>query len=388
MKIVHLCLSNFFIDNYSYQENMLPKYHVLQGHTVTVVASLVSFDKAGEPCLLDGASESYTKDGFKLRRIDYKRPLYKLNSYIRIYNNIYSILVEEKPDILFIHDYSFMDITKVIKYLSKNRDVKVYVDCHTDYINSAQTWISKHIFHHTIWRYYGKKLSPYVIKFYGVTPLRCDFLKDAYKIDERKIELLELGVDDEALKLKTRPIIENIYREKHGLNHDDFIIVTGGKIDPKKNIHLVIQAFNELNFPNVKLIIFGTYTPEMKDIMENLKDNQNIIYLGWLDADTIINYLIFADVVIFPGTHSVLWEQSVGVGTPAIVKFWEGMTHVDVGGNCAFLYDDSASEIKKVLNDLLSDKDKFLAMKKVATREGLKRFSYSEISKKAIEYQS
>ena len=27
MKIVHLCLGCFYIDNYSYQENMLPKFH-------------------------------------------------------------------------------------------------------------------------------------------------------------------------------------------------------------------------------------------------------------------------------------------------------------------------------------------------------------------------
>jgi hypothetical protein len=45
MKVVHLCLGCFYIDNYSYQENMLPKYHKLAGHEVSVVASLVSFDK-------------------------------------------------------------------------------------------------------------------------------------------------------------------------------------------------------------------------------------------------------------------------------------------------------------------------------------------------------
>ncbi len=27
MKIVHMCLGCFYPDNYSYQENMLPKYH-------------------------------------------------------------------------------------------------------------------------------------------------------------------------------------------------------------------------------------------------------------------------------------------------------------------------------------------------------------------------
>lgn len=387
MKIVHLCLSNFFIDNYSYQENMLPKYHVLQGHTVTMVASLVSFDDAGKPCLLDGPSESFTTDGFKVRRIDYKKPFYKLNKYIRIYNNTYEILKEEKPDIIFIHDFTFMDIRKIIKYLSENKNVQVYVDCHTDYINSAQTWISRNLFYHVIWRFYAKKLSPFVTKFYGVTPLRCDFLREAFKINKNKVELLELGVDDHELKSKEKSIIQKIYREKHQLNSEDFIIVSGGKIDSKKNIHLLVEAIKKMNLPDVKLILFGTYAPEIKEMIDDLKDSENIIYVGWLNADSIMDYLILADLVIFPGTHSVLWEQAVGVGTPCIVKYWEGMTHIDVGGNCVFLHDDSVSEITKVLTDVVCNSEKYDQMKKVAIQEGLKRFSYSEISKKAIDYQ-
>ena len=37
MKIVHLCLGCFFPDNYSYQENMLPKFHKELGYDVKVL---------------------------------------------------------------------------------------------------------------------------------------------------------------------------------------------------------------------------------------------------------------------------------------------------------------------------------------------------------------
>ena len=37
MKIVHLCLCSFFPDNYSYQENLLPKYHKRLGYDVEVI---------------------------------------------------------------------------------------------------------------------------------------------------------------------------------------------------------------------------------------------------------------------------------------------------------------------------------------------------------------
>ena len=364
---------------------MLPKYHVLQGHEVTVIASLVSFDSSGKPCLLNGESNEIIKEGFKVIRIDYKRPYYKFNKYVRLYNNFYKLLEYENPDLIFIHDFSFLDIRKVIKYVLKHKKVKIFVDCHTDYINSAQTWISKTIFHHLIWRYYAKILSPFVEKFYGVTPLRCDFLRDAYKIDPLKIELLVMGVDDELLKSKDRISIRRKYCSTLNIDDNDFIIVTGGKIDEKKNIHLVMEAINNLNLSNVKLIVFGTVAPEVQVIFNSLIVSNSIINVGWLNSEEILNYLIFADLIIFPGTHSVLWEQAVGVGTPCIFKYWQGMTHVDIGGNCEFTYNDTVEEISSILLSIFNQVDKYKLMKESATQKDLNKFAYSQISKTAIK---
>ena len=47
MKIMHLMLSSFYIDNYSYQENLLPKYHKKLGYEVEIVASLFTFAVTG-----------------------------------------------------------------------------------------------------------------------------------------------------------------------------------------------------------------------------------------------------------------------------------------------------------------------------------------------------
>lgn len=384
MKIVHLCLSSVYIDNYSYQENMLPKYHIKMGHDVTVIASLVSFDKKGKPCFLEGESTTVTKEGYKVIRIDYKRPIYKLNKFIRKYNNTYNVLQNENPDLIFIHDFSFMDISKIIKYVSINNNVKIFVDCHTDYINSAQTWVSRNIFHKVIWRYYAKLLSPYVEKFYGVTPLRCDFLREAYNIDASKIELLVMGVDDDLLSKKNRDVIRHKYSESLGFESSDFIIVTGGKIDERKNIHLVMQAVNELKLDNVKLVVFGTVAPEMQELFDILVQSESIIYAGWLNADAIMDYLIFGDLIIFPGTHSVLWEEAVGIGTPCVFKYWEGMTHIDVSGNCDFLYENTVDEIKRIVCNIFNDKNRYQQMKISAVENGLKKFSYSEIARVAI----
>lgn len=385
MKIVHLCLSCFYIDNYSYQENMLPKYHVLQEHDVTVIASLVSFNKQGKLCLLEEESNAICKDEYRVIRVDYKRPFYRFNKFVRRYKKLYRVIENECPDVIFIHDFSFLDIGEVLKYVKANREVKIFVDCHTDYINSAKGLISKYIFHHLIWRLYAKLLSPIVEQFYGVTPLRCDFLKNAYHINPDKISLLEMGVDDCLLKSKDRLRIREMLCEELDINPSNFIIATGGKIDKEKNIHLLIQAVRNIKKTDVKLVVFGTVVPEMKNEIESLIQHENIRYIGWLASDKILDYLLMSDLIVFPGTHSVLWEQAVGVGVPCLFKYWEGMTHVDVGGNCLFLYEDSCTEMENVLMKIVENEKLYSKMKNVALIDGLKKFSYSDIAKRSIK---
>jgi glycosyltransferase involved in cell wall biosynthesis len=384
MKIVHLCLANFYIDNYSYQENLLPKYHVLQGYEVTVIASLVSIDTNGKPCLLDSESTNYTLDGFKVIRVDYDKPFYFFNKFVRFYKKIYLLLENERPDILFLHDFSFMDITEIIRYVKKNKSVRVYIDCHTDFINSGRTWISRNIFHKIIWRYYAKKLTPFVSKFYGTTPIRCDFLRDVYRINPQKIELLVMGVDNEQLKFKNRLDIRTSLIKNLEFCDNDFIIVSGGKIDQQKNIHLLLQAVYNINKPNIKLVVFGTVNPDLQDFFDLMLTSKSISFVGWQNSDKILDYFIFADLIVFPGTHSVLWEQAVGVGIPCVFKYWEGITHIDLGGNCEFLYEDKVDEIEYKLLSIINNQNKYAQMKNNAIEKGLLEFSYDAIAERAI----
>ena len=47
MRILHLCLSAFYIDEAGYQENHLVQQHVKDGHEVLVIASTETFDGKG-----------------------------------------------------------------------------------------------------------------------------------------------------------------------------------------------------------------------------------------------------------------------------------------------------------------------------------------------------
>lgn len=383
MKIVHLCISAFYIDNFSYQENLLSKYHKKQGNDVTVIASLFTFNKEGKGCYLSGPSEYFNSDGIKVVRIDYKRPFYKVNRFLRHYEGLFEKIEEEKPDVIFTHNISAVDMWVLRRYLKSHPDVRLYADNHADYINSGKNFLSKHVLHPIIWRYFARKIEPYIEKCYGVTPMRCRFLKEVYRIPEEKIGFLPMGVDDDSIPIE-RGDVRNKIRSELAISDDAIVIISGGKIDRLKNIHVLVEAIKSLNNGNIKLILCGVLTPEMECLKKEFENKTDVFhYLGWCNAQRVIDCMVASDIACFPGTHSTLWEQSVGIGLPAIFNHWKEMEHVNVNGNCILIDGKNRAELQKAIVTMIKSSN--LSHYKELAKEASKSFLYSEIAKKAIE---
>ncbi len=385
MKIVHLCLCSFFPDNYSYQENMLPKYHKKLGYDVEVIASTRSFDEQGKACYLDNVGTYQNEYGIKVTRLPYKSNS-KIWKRLKRYIGVFDAISKADPDILFIHGGQFLDIDQVVKFLKDHKDVTVFVDNHADFSNSATNWFSKNILHKIVWKHTEHQIEPYAKKFYGVLPVRVDFLKDIYGLPADKCELLVMGADDELVERAKSSGARERIRKQYGISDSDFLIVTGGKIDQwKTQTLLLMQAVQNINNPSVRLIVFGSVTDELKEQVKNLSDSVKVQYIGWISSEDTYDYFEASDLVVFPGRHSVMWEQVTGQGKPMIVKDWPGTHHVDLGGNVLFLSKDSVGEIQEKIESLLAEPSKLKEMTKIAQEKGMQIFSYADISKRAIE---
>ena len=385
MKIIHLCLASFFPDGYAYQENMLPKFHKQLGYDVEVIASRETFDEHGKAALYDGPRKYQNEYDIPVTRLDYKEPL-KIYRKMRRYVRTYSALESASPDIIFIHGCQFLDIDQVAKYLKKHSNVTVYVDNHADFSNSATNWVSKNILHKKVWKRCAHKIEPFTKKFYGVLPVRVDFLKNIYKLPAEKCELLVMGADDELVEKARTSGARDRIRSQYGIKNDDFLVLTGGKIDQwKTQTLLLMQAVQNITDPHVRLIVFGSVTQELMDQVKALADGTKVQYIGWIQASDSYDYFETADLVVFPGRHSVMWEQVTGQGKPMLVKDWDGTHHVDLGGNVRFLTQDSVDEIQGEIERLLENPEEYERMKAVAEKEGMRVFSYADIARRAIQ---
>lgn len=384
MKITHIALCGPVTDFFSYQDNLLPKYHKRLGLEVSMITSKYIWSDTGQ-ISVDSRDTYINEYGIKVIRIPSTFRT-NINSKIKKYKNLYGEIEKEKPDILFVHGLQFIDLVDVKKYIESHPQVKLYIDNHADFSNSATNVISRELLHKFVWKKLAKMIDPYTQKFYGVLPARVEFLSEVYNIDRNKSQLLLMGADDDLVIQAINNSSSKKIREKFDIKEDDFLIVTGGKIDKaKQQTLLLLRAVKELNRSNIKLILFGSISSEFKEEVEELIDNDQIHYVGWISSEKSYEYFEASDLVVFPGRHSVYWEQVVGQGKPLVVKWWDGTNHIDIGGNVKYLYEDSVLEIKNLLLSIVEDTNSLIELTHKAQNPQKKQFLYSKIAEKSIE---
>ena len=143
-----------------------------------------------------------------------------------------------------------------------------------------------------------------------------------------------------------------------------------------------MEACSTLN--DVKLIVFGEVADELKSKFYKLLENENIIYIGWVESNKVYEFFYAADLIVFPGQHSVLWEQACASKVPCVFEKWEGMNHVDNGGNSDFISQISIETIRNKIVELKFT-EKYYKMKRIAESEKTDVFLYSNIAKKSLE---
>jgi len=382
MKILHIAPNAPYNDYWGYQDNLLPKYHKKLGHDVTLIITNL-MHKDGKIIETDCA-DYVLNDGVRVIRLKKKkypnRILTDLNSKL----DVYEYLKDINPDFVFYHGLVSTTIFDVIKYKKKiNPDCVIVQDNHLDYNIGFHADTLKQRLVRLFYRFINKKSVPYVNRIYGVTPWRKMYAEDYFKIPSNKTDVLIMGADDEKIDFINSKKIRKEIRDKYTISDSDFLVVTGGKIDCKKNILQLMEACSGMN--DIKLLIFGQVLNDVKDDFERvLNCSKNIIYIGWIDSDKVYDYFFAADLVFFPGHHSVLWEQACAAKVPCVFEKWDGMDHVNNGGNSDFVTPVTADVLREKIIELKFT-PKYFQMKKVAQSHATDIYLYSNIANKSLE---
>ena len=387
MKIVHVCLCcGIWYEKFAYQDQLLPHYHKLAGHVVSIITGPYTLsDNDNSKIIQDHTFERILEDGVKLIRLKAQLPS-TLNLHLYLFKGLYKALEKEKPDLIFAHGVESLNYLALAKYKKKFPSVHIDCDNHTDFHNSYRHWSTR------LWSKYitrdivVKKLIPIVDWFYGVTPVRNLFLVDYYRVPKEKVKLLVMGADDKEMHWEKRDEIRNKIRKENGIEDDEFLIVTGGRITPYKvqTMYKFAKAIADYDENKVKLLLFGSIDETAKPLFEKILSSR-IILTGWIPSERVYDYFYAADLVAFPGLHSVLWEQAVASRVPCAFNQLDGFDHVNFYNNCIWLEEDNENYYQSIIKSLFPISEKYMELLQNARNPKADMFLYSGIAKQVVD---
>ncbi|MDK2946243.1 MAG: 1,2-diacylglycerol 3-alpha-glucosyltransferase [Geotoga sp.] len=380
MKILHCNLSNFYIDGFNYQENILPKIHFKNGHDVKIVASTETY--------IDGKldyvkpSKYFTDEGIEVIRLPYRKYLpHFLMKKIRHYKGLKEILHDFRPDVIMFHGAQAFELFTVCKYKKNNPHVKLYVDNHSYDDNSGKNFFSKYILHRIFYKNILKMNLKYIDKILCVTLEAKDFLLKNYKIPEDKLEFYPLGgiVIDEKTKYQYRKEI----RKELNLSDEHIVMCHSGKLNKKKRTYELIKNFSRVKDERFRLIIIGIFHEDVKEkVYPLIEKDSRIIYLGWKKSEDLIKYIAASDLYVQPGTQSVTMQNALCAGTP--VLFYNYKSHrIFMKGN-AFMINDY-DDMEKIFRIISKNPDILKDMSKKAYKIAKEMLDYEKLARRILK---
>lgn len=379
MRILNIAMGANFTEGYSYQDNLLSEYQHKLGHSVTVLTGLSTWNECGHkiqaaPC------DKIMVNGVRLIRIKSGNIITNTAGY---YPHISKILASIKPDLIFIHGLCNFIPVQAIKYKKNNPQTILVADNHQDKdnFNYKKFPFSMMV---KLWRTGWKRWSKFFNYVYGTTAWRKDFAIDCYGIPEDKADVLPLGVDTDNL-CKDASRVRCEIRNQLNIDKDAFVFIHGGKMNSDKRTIDILESFSKIKDNNIRLILFGSIAENIKPQFDDLLEkDQRIVYVGYVKSKSVHKYFYASDFSLFPGLHSVLWEEAIGCGLPGLYQSFSDHDHTNMHGNSILIKAEANSEeIFQIMEKVNLDKSFYENLKKNATRAS-HDFSYYDIAAKSI----
>ena len=309
MKIVHLCLSCFYIDGYGYQENRLPAQHVKDGHEVTIIASTESFDQDRKPCYLQPGDYMGT-DGARVIRLPYRAGLpAALARKARAYPGVEQLLQQLQPDVILFHGMCAWELLTVARYVRQHPGVTLYVDCHEDFNNSARGWLSRQVLHGSFYRPILRSALDVIRQVLCITVESIQFATQFYGVPQAQVELFPLAghIHDDADYESRR----DATRRAHGVTADEVVIVQSGKITANKLLPDALRAFIATPSTRLRLWIVGQIVDDAEECEALIASDPRIQFLGWKSPEALEDVLCAADVFLQPAGQTATTQMSM-----------------------------------------------------------------------------
>lgn len=310
MKIVHLCLSCFYIDGFAYQENELVAQNVADGHEVLVIASTESYGDDRRLTYL--APGNYMgADGARVIRLPYRKLLpHSVMRKLRMHPGLAAILEREAPDVILFHGLCGWELLTAARYKRRNPGIRLFADSHEDFNNSARSFASKRLLHGLYYKHILQRSLNQIEKILCISVDSMQFVESLYQVAKTRLEFFPLGgkiwSDLEYVQVRRE------MRASFSLDSEDVVFIQTGKLDLSKRLLDSLQAFSKLQGSRFHFWVAGHLQEDISaQVHEMIQKDSRIRFLGWQSPNQLRQLLCAADVYVQPGTQSSTMQMSI-----------------------------------------------------------------------------
>lgn len=173
---------------------------------------------------------------------------------------------------------------------------------------------------------------------------------------------------------------KEVLKAKLAITQESFTFVFVGRLVGDKGINELVQAFNELTIPNIRLILVGSYEHELDPLklqtLSKIEENPNIFAVGF--QNDVRPYLAVSDCLVFPsyreGFPNVVM-QAGAMNLPAIVTDINGCNEIIVEGiNGTIIPPKNTELLHLAMLEMINNSDKFSDLKANARQMIISRF--------------
>ncbi len=322
----------------------------------------------------------YTKEAHK-ESLRYKNTKF---IFINIDDKLYKIyrgiryIINRIPNIYIGNEY----IHRVNKYL-KNTKVNydyIIVENAPQYSLILKKYKEKLIFHsHNDFLNKEINMAKKILNNYNKVFSLSNYISSRIRdIDHNynAVYTLYNGIELDKFNIEYDPNI----RKKLKIKETDFVYLYTGRIVEEKGVKELIEAFNQINDNNSKLIIIGEINNKYgKKLIDISKKNKNIIFTEKITYKDIPKYYKCANVGVVPS----IWEEPfaltviehMSVGNPVIISKSGAMPEL--------VNENVAITVEKKVNYINNLKDALVSAKK-----NYNKFDYKKIVDQANKFNS
>lgn len=275
-----------------------------------------------------------------------------------VYRNRYiNEIMEWKPDI--IHTQTEFCTFFIAKRIARKLNIPMVHTYHTMYEHYTNYFIRSEAVGHKAVVLFSKEIIKNVAAVIAPTVKTKNTLEH-YGI-QTPIEVIPTGLKLEQFQQEMSDEERMIRRRELGINEDDKVLITVGRLGSEKNIDEILANMVEVlkEHKDVKLLIVGDgpHREVLEEEAQRLQITDNVIFTGMVPINEVAKYYKLGDIFVSASiseTQGLTYIEALISGLPLLCRQDDCLKGVLNDGENGFAY-NTKEECLKYLQKLLQD---------------------------------